>query len=283
MRINGQFVLAPTLAELFALHAEDVGDKLSVSMTGTIQSFNPTTRTASVILGETFVRNDGTFVQVTGPLTDVPVITLQGGTGGISGGVHLGLPISPGDECLLVFCDFNIGNWFEEGGSPVPPDQRQHDVSDAFAFVGPNSLANPLLSFLAAFEGGLSSETAKLAINPETGMITIANEVATLAQILTNLIAAVNATNTPPGGGSLIALLVAAVSTLATAVATLNTSIALESSVIPVAAAAALGQEPTLVTLAANLATLAASAATQSTNASADAAAALAFTEALFY
>jgi hypothetical protein len=282
MRINGKFAVAPTITEIMELLADNIGAKLRVSSTGEIVTYDPIKRTASISIGETLVLGDGTTMPIPAPLLDVPVITLQGGTAQINGGVHLGFPIGAGDECLVIFCDFNIDNWFTAGGQQIPANARQHDISDGFAIVGPNSLANTLRTFLTALEGGISSETAKLAINPETGLITIANEAATLAQILSNVISAINATNTP-SGDCLISQILTAVLTMSSTLAALNTAIATESSLIPTAAAVALGLEPILVTLTATLTALEVTAATQSSISEADAAAAQAFTEALFY
>lgn len=169
MKINGHFVTPPTLVDLLEAHAEDTGAKLRVCMPGTIKTYDAVKRTASVVVAENFVLNNGTVAVMPYPLLDVPVVTLQGG------GVHVGLPVQPGDECLLVFADFNIDAWYVAGGQQTPPDARQHNISDAFAFVGPNSLANPLLTALLATEGGLAAALAKVAINPLTNLITIAN------------------------------------------------------------------------------------------------------------
>lgn len=268
MKINGHFVTAPTLSELLSLHADDIGSKLRVCMTGEVVTYNPLTRTASVLLGESFVLNDGTVLPVPAPLLDVPVVTLQGGI------LHVGMPIQPGDECLLVFCDFNIGSWFTSGGQQVPPDRRQHDISDAFAIVGLNSLASALPTSLTDSEGGLASPTAKIAINEITDLVTIANAEASLLQVLQNLITAVTATNGAPGANVLTQLIVI-VSTLASALAlTTTASVAAGPAGLPQIAAA------TAVT---QLTALAATVTAQSAAATTDAAAAQAFAEALFY
>lgn len=175
--INGKFVVPPTLADVFDMHEDDIGSKLRVCMVGYIKTYDPVKRTASVILAENLVLNDGTVVEIKKPLLDVPVFTLQGG------GVHVGFPIKAsdtsadgkGDECLLVFADFNIDNWHLAGGQQTPTDARQHDISDGFALVGPNSLANPVATSLLAGEGGLASSAAKVAVAPQTQLITIAN------------------------------------------------------------------------------------------------------------
>lgn len=264
MIIKGKFVAQPSLSELFDFYGSDLASKLRVCSTGEIATYDPVTRTASVKIGEPLVLNNGTVLPILHPIPNVPVVSLQGG------GVHLSFPIFPGDECLVIFNDFNIDAWFTSGGQQVPPSARQHDLSDGFAIVGPNSLANKLVSALLEFEGGLATETAKVAINANTDQITIANSDATLLQVLTKILAAISDTNTPPGNTALEQL-TAAVTTLTVAVTALNTAIAGESSVIPTAAAVALAQEPTLATLATTIATLAGVISAQSAASTADA------------
>lgn len=49
-------------------------------------------------------------------------------------------PVFPGDECLLIFSQRCIDRWALEGDTQEPDDYRIHDMSDAFAIVGVNSL-----------------------------------------------------------------------------------------------------------------------------------------------
>ncbi|MES2155461.1 MAG: Gp138 family membrane-puncturing spike protein [bacterium] len=229
MRINGKFVVAPTLAEVFELHADDVGSKLRVCMPGYIKTYDAAKHTASVVIGENFVLNDGTVLTVPAPLLDVPVLTLQGG------GLHLGLPVkasdtSPdgkGDECLVVFADFNIDAWHAAGGQQTPPDKRQHDISDGFAIVGPNSIANALPTALEGREGGLATALAKVAIDADTDLVTIQGGTGeSLGPILTDLL---------------------------TILTDLNTGIQADAAVIPNAAAAAVTASAQLALLQARL------------------------------
>ena len=206
MRINGHYVIQPTLEDVLAMHADDIGSKLRVCAVGIIDTYDAAKRTATVLLAENLVLNDGTVVKMDAPLLDVPVVTLQGG------GVHVSFPIAPGDECLLVFADFNIDAWHAYGGQQTPPDRRQHDISDAMALVGLNSASRPILTALGASEGGLATATTKVAIDKTTGLVTVSNSTANLATAL---------------GG------------LLTALTALNTAIASESAVIPLSAAAA--------------------------------------------
>lgn len=82
---------------------------------------------------------DGTVTTVAiSPLPDVPVVFPS------AGGYTLTFPIAAGDECLLVFSSRCIDQWWLAGGVRDAIDARMHDLSDAFAIIGPRSRARPL-------------------------------------------------------------------------------------------------------------------------------------------
>ncbi len=55
-----------------------------------------------------------------------------------AGGWSLTLPIAVGDECLVVFQDMAIDNWWQSGGVQPQPDGKlyRHDIGDAIAIFG---------------------------------------------------------------------------------------------------------------------------------------------------
>lgn len=114
---------------------------LRVSLPGIVQSFDPVTCTCTVqpaIAGQG-VDEKGQIQSAPLPLlTDVPVIFPRGG------GCTITFPVKAGDECLVVFSDSCIDFWWQNGGVQEPVDPRQHDLSDAFAFVGPQSQAQKI-------------------------------------------------------------------------------------------------------------------------------------------
>ncbi len=122
--------------QLLEAHGDNLSTNLRVAMPGTIKSFDPNTVTCTVqpaikgaITGQT-----GKVSSVKLPLlVDVPVIFPRGG------GITLTFPIRAGDECLVVFADRCIDFWWQSGGEQEPVDPRQHDLSDAFAIIGPQS------------------------------------------------------------------------------------------------------------------------------------------------
>lgn len=73
-------------------------------------------------------------------LTDVPVLMLGGGAHFFT------MPVTAGDECIVLFSDVCMDAWFQSGGVQNPMIARGHDLSDGFALVGfrskPNMIQN---------------------------------------------------------------------------------------------------------------------------------------------
>lgn len=116
--------------------AESVSNQIRVAMPGIIQSFDPLTVTCTVEIALRGIVGDES-VELK-PLVDVPVVFPRGG------GCTLAFPVKAGDECLLIFSDRCIDFWWQNGGVQEPVDPRQHDLSDAFAIVGPQSQAQKI-------------------------------------------------------------------------------------------------------------------------------------------
>lgn len=127
--------------QAFDTHKHAIFTNLRVAMPGIIQSFDPGAVTCTVlpaIFGQK-VSDDGVVTPEELPiLLDVPVIFPRGG------GCTLTFPVKPGDECLLIFADRCIDFWWQNGGVQEAVDPRQHDLSDAFAIVGPQSQARKI-------------------------------------------------------------------------------------------------------------------------------------------
>jgi phage baseplate assembly protein gpV len=114
---------------------------MRVSLPGIIQSFDPETVTCVVQPAIKGAVPDDSGVPVSSDMTllmDVPVMFPRGG------GCTLTFPVKPGDECLIVFSDRCTDFWWQSGGVQEPADDRQHDLSDAFAIVGPQSQAKKI-------------------------------------------------------------------------------------------------------------------------------------------
>lgn len=74
-------------------------------------------------------------------LKAVPFIVLGGGGGSLT------FPISVGDNCLLLFCDYEIDRWWDTGESLPATFERKHDISDAFALIGVHSMVDLLQGY----------------------------------------------------------------------------------------------------------------------------------------
>lgn len=74
-------------------------------------------------------------------LKAVPFVILGGGDSSLT------FPISVGDNCLLLFCDYEIDRWWDTGESLPATFERRHDISDAFALIGVHSMVDLLQGY----------------------------------------------------------------------------------------------------------------------------------------
>lgn len=173
--------LTPPLYDTLMGLKQDVMRSLRCCVPGQIIAYSPVTRTADIQISLLQQSSNGSAPQYP-QLLGCPIFTLQGG------GVSIGMPIEPGDECLVIFSDRCIDAWFETGTPQPLPNFRMHDLSDGFALVGLNSLANTLDTALLSGEGGIADNQARVAIL--TGKIAISNQTQSLFLILTTLLSA---------------------------------------------------------------------------------------------
>lgn len=164
-------------------------------------------------------------------LLSCPVFTVQGG------GVGAVMPVAVNDECYVLFSDRALDGWYANGSAVPLPSRRMHDINDGVVVVGLNSLQNPLLTPLAANEGGIcetkNENGAAVVVNSSTHLISLFNESQNLADTLADLVTAIGALNTALG--------------------VLNTAIAGESAIIPSAASTALGNEAAITAVVTSL------------------------------
>lgn len=142
---------APTLTDALNLLRRDIMLNLACHHIGTIQSFNQAKQTCTATINypkTIFTLNDNGPVPVYVPtlqiynvLVDCPVISLGGGKGALT------MPIQQGDECLLLFNDRDLDNWFQGGTGAALATGRTHSFSDAIALVGLRSMGNVLTNF----------------------------------------------------------------------------------------------------------------------------------------
>ena len=105
---------------------------LRVALPARVTKFNAQTQTleAQPLLTEITRINGIPTVKALPLLVDVPILLPRGG------GFSLTFPITPGDECLIVFTDTAFDAWFEKGNVQNQVSRRRHSLSDGFALVG---------------------------------------------------------------------------------------------------------------------------------------------------
>lgn len=179
MSVNGKSVEDPKLYDLMQSLKSDIFKSFNAVKVGAVQSFDAEKRTATVQVSFKRQLYNGT-IESFPILVDCPVFTLHGG------GAAVTLPITAGDECLVLFADQNIDAWYANGGQQVPLDLRRHSPADALAVVGLNSLSNPLTAILLDGEAAFTFGTSKVGLMG--GKVTVAGTAGTLLLVLDGLI-----------------------------------------------------------------------------------------------
>ncbi|MCW2485713.1 phage baseplate assembly protein V [Candidatus Symbiopectobacterium sp. NZEC127] len=143
--------------------SDKVLSSLRAAIVGIIQSFDADEVTCVVqpsIQGAS-TDSSGVVSSLSLPLlVDVPVVFPRGG------GCTLTFPVSPGDECLIVFADRCIDFWWQSGGVQEPVSNRMHSLSDAFVIVGAQSQANKI--------SGISTNATQLRTDDGAAFVEVA-------------------------------------------------------------------------------------------------------------
>lgn len=182
----------PSMSDLLELFRKSLLLNINAHHIGTVQSFDSSKQTATVTINypKTYFRLDSDAqvykpVQVSYPiLVDCPVICLGGGT------TSLTFPIQKGDECLVIFNDRDMDNWFTGGQNAVVATPRLHSFTDAIALVGLRSLAN-VLSDYDSTRAVLKNGTTKVGVG--STLIQIENVSTSLGVQLNSLLTALSA------------------------------------------------------------------------------------------
>ncbi len=100
------------------------GESVHVAMPAKIESYDPLRSIADVLIAIPQKRSDDTTVN-TPIITEVPVLWPRAGAASIT------FPLKRGDYGLVVFCDYDIGNWAVELDESTPQSLRRHNLTDA--------------------------------------------------------------------------------------------------------------------------------------------------------
>ena len=134
--VNNRKSESPDLMQVLQLFKDIIFGQIYCHLIGRIQTFNPTTQTASIeilfkkaIINTSDIGDTGTILDPP-LLVECPVVILGNTT------ANLQLPINVGDECIVLFIDKDIDNWVENGAASIPNTLRKHDFADGIALVG---------------------------------------------------------------------------------------------------------------------------------------------------
>jgi phage baseplate assembly protein gpV len=168
-----QSVNPPSKTTIIDAQKRDILRELNCVKIGVIVSYDPgevgiRPPTASVQIAQeqvTSVDTDGnkTFASYS-PLELVPVYFPGGG------GFSLTFPVNVGDECLLLFNDRQLDNWYLNGAGNPPTLNNLHDLSDAIALVGMRSCPRALGS-VSTISTQLRSDDDSTYVEVKTGQI----------------------------------------------------------------------------------------------------------------
>ena len=127
--------------------ASSVKTDIRVALPAKVTAFNPDKQTISCIptIRELININGVTRFQDLPELQDVPIVVPRAGNWAIT------LPISVGDECMVIFQDLCLDGWWSRGGIQNWNDLRRHDLSDAIAIFSPWSQPNALSNWNNSF------------------------------------------------------------------------------------------------------------------------------------
>jgi Phage protein Gp138 N-terminal domain len=178
MTLENKSIADPDLTDVLTTFQSQIFYQMNCVKIGEIVSFDGTKKTAKIkILFKRVLANK--TLESYPSIVDCPVFTLQGNGGAIQ------MPIAAGDQCIVLFSDRNIDNWFANGAEAAPANSRAHDISDGIAIVGINALNSSLEAYVS---NQLRMFFAGAEINFDSGIITIKNEITTLMTLISGLI-----------------------------------------------------------------------------------------------
>lgn len=136
----------PDMTAVLAQLVRHIFVTLNCVQIGKVQKFDSTNQTVDVTLQIKQIKSlDASGKPVFADsivLAQFPALILSGGDSYIS------LPIQAGDDCIILFNDRDIDNWFQNGDGQPPNTYRCHDHSDGFALVGIRSLQTAIAGYL---------------------------------------------------------------------------------------------------------------------------------------
>lgn len=179
-------------SQLYENIIKKVNFNLRCCIPGVIQQYDPKTNTASIqpAIREEIVNEDNTVQYMNLPiLVNVPVIFPSCSIGSIK------MLLKQGDECLVLFSDLSIDNFWKYANVQNPIEVRRHDLSDGIAI--PCVLSQPNTKPFNGTGIEITSGDSKISITKDE--ITFKNGYGNVT--LTQIIKIMNHTHTAPAMG----------------------------------------------------------------------------------
>lgn len=166
-------------SQLYENIIKKVNFNLRCCIPGVIQQYDPKTNTASIqpAIREEIVNEDNTVQYMNLPiLVNVPIIFPSCSIGSIK------MLLKQGDECLVLFSDLSIDNFWKYANVQNPIEVRRHDLSDGIAI--PCVLSQPNTKQFNGTGVEITSGVSKISITNNGITFSDQNGTITLEQII---------------------------------------------------------------------------------------------------
>lgn len=166
-------------SQLYEDIIKKVGFNLRCCIPGIIQSYDSVHNTATIqpAIREEIVNEDNTVQYMNLPiLVNVPIIFTSCSIGSIK------MLLKQGDECLVLFSDLSIDNFWKYANVQNPIEVRRHDLSDGIAI--PCVLSQPNTKQFNGTGMEITSGESKISITNNGITFSDQNGTITLEQII---------------------------------------------------------------------------------------------------
>lgn len=146
---------------------QKTGYELNCMRVGIIEAFYPDDLTVDVRIANK--KTIGLNIDGTPIIRDYPLIRAKV----VYCSPYITFPINVGDECILLFSDREIENWFINGGVNAEGYSRMHAFTDAVAIFGIRSLPNMIQIAIDALtffygESGIQLKDDSITVSTDT-------------------------------------------------------------------------------------------------------------------
>jgi Phage protein Gp138 N-terminal domain len=184
---ENKFAVEPDLKSLLDVLKTDILASTNCHAIGTVQSFDSSVQTVQATL--VYKKTVNGSLKNYPILVDCPVVILSGGPSGLT------FPVAQGDDCLVLFNDRDIDNWFIGATTGELSTQRNHAFSDAIVLVGLRSQVRSIEDY-DMDRASLYNGDTRVAVG--ASKVLIENDMTTLLTVLDGLIDVIKTSTTIP-------------------------------------------------------------------------------------